>query len=174
MAEATEVVAFGQIVHEFCHGNSPVDPDAKPVCALQAFAETDQCNLVIPIFTDTGGQVGSILADCPVKTWNKTKERRVIGQDQSFIKGKYLMRRDVWLIDKMVEQGLKENKFRSEEECAMAMRYWLSSKGYADLSQSADHDITEPAVDDDSHHVAGVDQSECARLQYDILRERDA
>lgn len=86
------------------------------------------------------------------------------------------MRRDVWIIETIVEQSLKEKKFESEEECAVAMRYWLASKGYTDLSHSsADEAKDEHSyVDDDSHRVSGVSQSEGVRLQYDILRERDA
>lgn len=88
------------------------------------------------------------------------------------------MRRDVWIVDRLVEQSLKEKKFESEEECAVAMRYWLAQKGYTDLSHSASddraNDDRSSPVEDDAHSMAGISRSEGAQLQYDILRERDA
>lgn len=81
------------------------------------------------------------------------------------------MRRDVWMVDKFVEQSLREKKFESEEECAIAMRYWLVSKGYTKLLHSTDDEL---AIEDDAHSVPGVTPSEGVQLQYEILRERDA
>jgi len=87
------------------------------------------------------------------------------------------MRRDIENIDKMVERSVEDGCFASKEECATAMRNWLILGGH--LNPSHPHGTTELAddshsIEDDIAGLASISKLEATRLQYEILRERDA
>lgn len=87
------------------------------------------------------------------------------------------MRRDIQNIDKIVERSVKDGSFNSRDDCAAAMRNWLVLGGYIDPSHPpgfSDLQDESSAIEDDAGCLAGISKLEGPRLQYEILRERDA
>lgn len=85
------------------------------------------------------------------------------------------MRRDIESIDKMVEQSVKDGLFSSKEECVVAMRNWLVFGGHLNPSHPPDAlGDDSRSIEDDAAGLASISNLEATRLQYEILRERDA
>lgn len=85
------------------------------------------------------------------------------------------MRQQIRAIDDLVRQALESGQFASREDCISAMLNWLVLNDYVNPSQlcsKASPGRRDESIDD--RHANGVSEAEETRLQYEILRDRDA
>lgn len=85
------------------------------------------------------------------------------------------MRQQIRAVDQLVQQAVESGQFATREDCISAMLNWLVLNEHVNPSQlcskvSRDH----RGEDIDERHADGVSEAEETRLQYEILRDRDA